>query len=83
MWNTNIYSNIIVYEKYIGTSIKVRCATRNLYPNSGSKAEGVPTNNQIGLGSGPRCLWGGLDKACHIVPTALLVRMQRLRYGMY
>ena len=23
MWYTNIYSNIIVYQKYIGTSIKV------------------------------------------------------------
>ena len=28
MWYTNIYSNIIVYQKYIGTSIKVDCATQ-------------------------------------------------------
>ena len=37
-------------------------------------AEGVPTNNQRGLRSGPCRLWRGLDKARHIVPTALLVR---------
>ena len=29
MWYTNIYSNIIVHQKYIGTSIKVGCATRS------------------------------------------------------
>ena len=28
MWCTNIYSNIIEYQKYIGTSIKEGCATR-------------------------------------------------------
>ena len=42
MWYTNIYSNIIVYQKYIGTSIKVSCATHSLYASSGPKAEGVP-----------------------------------------
>ena len=43
MWYTNIhvYSNIIVYQKYIGTSIKVGCATRSLYASLGPKAEGV------------------------------------------
>ena len=40
MWYTNIYSNIIVYQKYIRTSIKVGCATRSLYASSGPKAEG-------------------------------------------
>ena len=53
MWFTNIYSNIIVYQKYIGTSIKVGCAMCSLYASSGPKAEGVPTNNQRGRGSGP------------------------------
>ena len=55
MWHTNIYSNIIVYQTYmyIGTSIKVGCATRSLYLSSGPKAEGFPTNNQRGRGSGP------------------------------
>ena len=43
----------MVYQKYIGTSIKVGCATRSLYASSGPKAEGVPTNNQSGRGSGP------------------------------
>ena len=45
MWYTNIYSNIIAYQKYIGRSIKVSCATRSLNASSGPKAEGVPTNN--------------------------------------
>ena len=61
-----MYSNIKVYQKYPGTSIKVGCATRSLYASSGPKAEGVPTNNQRGRGSGPCRLWGGLDKARHI-----------------
>ena len=47
---TNIYSNIIVDQKYIGTSIKVGCATFSQYASSGPKAEGVPTNNQWGRG---------------------------------
>ena len=41
MWDTNIYNNIIVNQKYIGTYIKVGCATRSLYASSGPKAEGV------------------------------------------
>ena len=46
-------------------------------------AEGVPTNNQRGRRSGSCRIWGGLDKACHIVPTALLVRVQYFRKGLY
>ena len=49
-----MYSNIKVYQKYLVTSIKVGCATRSLYASSGPKAEGVPTNNQRGRGSGPK-----------------------------
>ena len=71
-----MYSNIKVYQKYLVTSIKVGCATRSLYASSGPKAEGVPTNNQRGRGSGPCRLWGGLDKARHIVPTACAERHQ-------
>ena len=56
-----MYSNIKVYQKYLATSIKVGCATRSLYASSGPKAEGVPTNNQRGRGSGPCRLWGCLD----------------------
>ena len=48
MWYTNIYSYIIEYQKYIGASIRVGCATRSLYVSSGPKAEGVQTNNQRG-----------------------------------
>ena len=46
-------------------------------------AEGVPTNNEMGRRSGPCRLWGGLDKARHIVPTPLLVRVQCFRKGPY
>ena len=80
MWYTNIYSNIIVYQKYIWTSIKVGCDT---HASAGLQAEGVPTNNQRGRGSGPCCLRGDLDKARHIVPTALFVRVQRLRNDLH
>ena len=78
-----MYSNIKVYQKYLVTSIKVGSATRSLYASSGPKAEGVPTNNQRGRGSGSCRLWGGLGKARHIVPTALLVRVQRFRNDLY
>ena len=44
---TNIYSNIIVvYQKYLLTSIKVGCTTLSLCASSGPKAARVPTNNQ-------------------------------------
>ena len=46
-------------------------------------AEGVPTNNQRGQRSGPCRLWGGLDKARHIVQTFELFSIQmvlRLRW---
>ena len=46
-------------------------------------AEGVPTNNQRGRRSGPCRLLGGLDKARHIVPTALLVRVQCFRKSLH
>ena len=82
MWHTNIYSNIIEYQKYKGTSIKVGCATCSLYASSGPKAEGVPTNNHRGQWS-PCRLIGGLDNARHIVPTALLGRVQRFRNDLY
>ena len=78
-----MYSDIKAYQKYIVTSIKVGCPTRSLYASSGPKAEGVPSNNQMGRGSGLCRLWGGLDKARHIVPTALLVRVQRFRNDLY
>ena len=42
-------------------------------------AEGVPTNNQRGRRSGRLRLLRGLDKARHIVPTALLVIVQCFR----
>ena len=46
-------------------------------------AERVPTNNERGRRSGPCRLCGGLDKARHIVSTALLVRVQCFRKGLY
>ena len=39
--NIHVYSNIIIYQKYLGTSNKVSCATRSLFASSGPKAEGV------------------------------------------
>ena len=74
-----MYINIKVYQKYLVASIKVGCATRSLYASSGPNAEGVPTYNQRGRGSGPCRFCGGLDKARHIVPTAFFVRVQRFR----
>ena len=46
MYYTNIYCNIVVYQKYIGTSIKVGRASRSLHASSDPKAEGVPSNNR-------------------------------------
>ena len=83
MWYTNIYSNVISYKKYLGTSITVGCATHSLYASSCPKAEGVPTNNQRGQGSGPCRLWVGIEKVRFIVPTALFVRVLRLRNDLY
>ena len=54
-----------------------------LNANSGLMAEGIPTNNQRGRRSGPCRLWGGLDKARHIVCITLLVRVQCFRKGLY
>ena len=79
----DMYSNIKIYQKYVVTFIKVGCATRSLYVSSGPTTEGVPNNNQRGQGSGSCRLRGGLDKARHIVPTALLVRLQRFRNNLY
>ena len=45
-----MYSNIIAYQKYLVSSIKVGYATRSLYASSGPKAEEVPNNNQSGRG---------------------------------
>ena len=53
MQYTNMYSNIKVYQKYLVTSIKEGCVTRSMYTSSGTEAEGVPTYNQRGRGSGP------------------------------
>ena len=53
MWFTNIYSNIIVYQIYLVTSIEEGCAMSSLYASSGQKTEGVPTKNQWGRGLGP------------------------------
>ena len=49
----NIYSKIKLWQKYLGTSIKVGCSTRNLYASSGPKVDGIPTNNQRGWDQDP------------------------------
>ena len=58
-----------------GGQKSMQCSA-HLEASSGPKAEGVPTSNKKGGGSGHCLLWGGLDKARNIVPTALLVRVQ-------
>ena len=73
MWYTNVhelYSYIIVYQKYLVKSIKLGCTTDSLYASSGPKTEGALTTNQRGRGSGycPPC--GGLNRARRIVPIA-------------
>ena len=69
-----MYTSIIMVinsiSKYLVTFVRVGRAL----PISGPKAEGVPSKNQRRYGSGRGRLWGGLDKARHIVPTALLVK---------
>ena len=60
-----------------------RLCSARMKASSGMMAEGVPTNNQRGRRSGLCRLWGGLDKARHIVPIALLVRVQCFRKGPY
>ena len=46
-------------------------------------AKEVATYNQRGRRSGPCRILSGFGKALHIVPTALLVRVQCFRKGMY
>ena len=46
-------------------------------------AEGVSTINQRGRESGACHVSGGLDKARHIVKTALLFRVQHLKNDLY
>ena len=60
-----------------------RLWSARLERSSGPRTKGVPTYNQRGRRSGPCLLWGGLDKSRHIVPTALLVRVQCFRKGLY
>ena len=59
-----------------------RLCSARLEASSGPRTEAVPTNNQMGLGSG-HCLLRGLDKSRHIVPTALLVEVQCFRNDLY
>ena len=65
------------------TSIKVGCVTRSLYASSCPKAEGFSTNNSKGRESEPCRFCGGYDMARYIVPTALIVRVQRLRNDLH
>ena len=44
-----MYSNIKVYQKNLGTSIKVGCATRSLYVSAGPKAKVKSFTTFIGI----------------------------------
>ena len=59
------------------------CSAQFLYASYGPRAVGVPTNNQRGQSSGPCRLCDGFDRARHVVPTALLVRVQCFRKNLY
>ena len=67
-----------LYQRYTKTSTRVRLCSARLEVSSGPRAQGDPTNNQRGRGSGPFLLWRGLDQSRNIlvVSTALLVRVQ-------
>ena len=69
----------VVYQKIYKDIRKNKFCSAHLETSSGQSTESVWTNNQRGQGSGPCLLWGGLDKSCHIVPTALLFRVQIYR----
>ena len=56
-----------------------RLCSARLEASSDQMTKGVSTNNQKGRGSGLCLLWGALDKSRHIVPIALLVRVQCFR----
>ena len=74
MWYTNIYSNIMICQKLIGTSIKEGCASRSLYASSGPKAEGVPTNNQRGT---------GVIRSSSVISSQIGVMSDKLRVSLF
>ena len=76
MHSTSIYGNNSSISK-ISSDNRMLCSA-NVVASSGPKAEGVPNNNQSGRGSGPCRPCEGFNKARHIFPTALLVKVQRL-----
>ena len=66
------------------TSIKVGCATRSLYAGSGPEAKIESRLTIIGKGIRTKPpLRRFIDKARHIVQTALLFRVQRFRNDLY
>ena len=65
--------------KNIVTYARPDCVPRNLYTSYGQKAVGVPTNKKRVQSSGSCRICGDLDKARHVVLTALLVKVQYLR----
>ena len=49
----------------------------------GPRVVGVLTNNQMGQSSEHCPLCGDFYKACHVVPIALLVKVQCVRKSLY
>ena len=72
-----------VHQKYIKRSTRLGLCSSCMKANSCPRSRGVPTKNQRRRGSGPCLLWWDLDKSRHIVPTALLVRVQCFRKDLY
>ena len=79
MCYSNIYCNIIVYQKHLVTSINVRYATRRLYVRSGPKRL---KEFRLTIRGDWDQTWS-LENSRYIVPAALLVSVQRLRNDMY
>ena len=69
MQHTNIYGYKTWYQEYMVIFAREGYASRGLYASAGSRAKGVPTNNQ-----GTR-----IRVSRHAIPAALLVRVQRSR----
>ena len=73
------HTNIKGDKKYVIQVLWHPLCSVHLEATSGPRSEEASTNNQRGRGSGSCLLCGGFDKACHIVPIVILVRVRRFR----
>ena len=71
-----------VHQKYIDVRQSRLCSAR-LEASSGPRSRLTIKKNQRGRRSGLCLFLGGLDKSRHIVPTALIVRVQCFKKDLY